>query len=75
MKNAGVPVEASVEAMARRPHPGDHDAPLRVENHPVRAQERFAQACLQRADGIGLDVEHAPRELEEVLGVGELMGL
>ena len=41
----------------------------------MRFQECVAEAVLQAAYRVRLDVEHAPRELEEVLGVRERVGL
>jgi hypothetical protein len=41
----------------------------------MRGEELLAQARLEVAHRIGLDVEHAARELEEVLCVGDLVRL
>ena len=41
----------------------------------MRAKEIVPQPRLEAAHRVGLDVEHAARELEEVLRVGQLVGL
>ena len=80
MKNAGVPVEASVEAILRADvprlaHAGHHHAAPRLEHQTVRGEEGLAQARLERAHRVGLDVEDVARELQEALRVGQRMGL
>ena len=70
MKNAGVPVEASVEAILRPmwpdlPMPVTTTRPLVSRIMRCAGEERFAEAVLQRAHRVGLDVEHAARELEK----------
>ena len=61
--------------MARLPHARHDDAAPGREDEPVRGEELLAQARLDVANGFGLDVEDVPRELEEVLGVGDLVRL
>jgi len=56
-------------------HAGHHHAALRAEDHAQRLHERLADAALQARDRLGLDVEDILRELDEVLRVGEGVGM
>jgi hypothetical protein len=55
-----------VAHVTRLAHAGHDDRAARGEDQAVRGQEGLAQARLQPADGVGLDVEHAARELEQL---------
>ncbi len=54
---------------------GDHHAPaLRLEDEAVRPDEGLAEALLERAHGIGLDVEYPASQPQQVR-IGQRVGL
>ena len=68
-KYAGVPVLASVEAILRAmwpdlPMPLTTTRPLALMDQLDRVEEALVDALDQRAHRVGLDLEHAARELE-----------
>ncbi len=80
MKNAGVPVEARVEAILLPmwpdlPMPVTTTRPLAAKIIATRVEEGLAEAAPEGGHGGGLDLEHLPGEREDALVVGKRTGM